>query len=115
VTAEELLAEAVERVAGGWCRRSLAEDPRGQPVEPWAESACRWSPLAALLAVWVDARREDGDSFEVAYAGLGLATGGHLEEWNAAPWRTRRHVLSAFTRAGENVRAARENVRARRG
>jgi hypothetical protein len=113
LTAEELLAEAADRIAGGWCRTGLAEDGRGRKVEPWAESARRWSPLGALLAVWLDAPCTGRESLEIAYAALELATGGHLEDWNAAPWRTSWHVLSAFMRAGENVPAAREKVQAR--
>jgi hypothetical protein len=30
---------------------------------------------------------------------LALATGGRLEEWNSARWRTRSHVERAFLRA----------------
>jgi|Tabmets5t2r1_1033131.scaffolds.fasta_scaffold88310_2 hypothetical protein len=113
VSPERLLARAADRIAAGWCRSNLAEDRRGQSVEPWAEGAVRWSPLGALLAAWIDVGGAGGDSFEIAYAALGLATGGQLEKWNAAPWRTRWHVLSAFTRARENVAVARSQVRAR--
>jgi hypothetical protein len=113
LTVERLLAEAAARIAIGWCQTSLAEDARGRQVEPWAESARCWSVLGALLGVWVDARCPSGEVLETAYAALALATGGRPEEWNAAPWRTRRHVLSAFGRARGNVPAARRQLRAR--
>jgi hypothetical protein len=113
LTAERLLSEAAELIARGWCRTSLAQDGRGRRVEPWAKSACCWSPLGALLAVWVHARGGDRDALEMAYAELALATGGRPEEWNAAPWRTSWHVHSAFARARENVPAARRQLRTR--
>lgn len=113
LTADLLLTQAAARIAGGWCQSNLAEDVRGRQVEPWAESACRWSLLGALLGVWVEARCPGGEILETAYAALALATGGRPEEWNSARWRTSRHVLSAFRRAQENVPAARRQLRAR--
>ena len=101
------------RIGGGWCQSHLAEDVRGRQVEPWAESARRWSLLGALLGVWVEARCPSGEVLETAYAALALATGGRPEEWNSASWRTSRHVLSAFRRARENVPAARRQLSAR--
>lgn len=111
VTPERLLADAAERIAEGWCRTSLAEDRRGRRVAPWADTACCWSPLGALLAVWSQCHGAGSGALGTAYAALALATGGRPEEWNAAPWRTRRHVLSAFTRARTNVPDARRQLR----
>jgi hypothetical protein len=113
LTDEELLRRAARLVAGGWCRQSLAEDRRGRRVEPWSESACRWSPLGALARLWFERGGGGLDAFETAYTSLALATGGRLEEWNAAPWRTKWHVLRAFARAQEFLPEAREQVRAR--
>jgi hypothetical protein len=81
----------------------MAEDARGRRVEPWSDAACRWSPLGALLRVLHETRGEAFESVEVAYAALALATGGRPEEWSAAPWRTRWHVLGAFERARDCV------------
>jgi hypothetical protein len=97
--AEQLLAGAAELIERGWCQHALAEDQDGRQVEPWSESACRWSPLGALTRVWHERRGVEVEVFEVAYAALALATGGRPEEWNAARWRTKRHVLRAFARA----------------
>jgi hypothetical protein len=98
-SAELLLEEAAGLVAAGWSQRAPARDADGREVEPWSESARRWSPLGALTKVWHDRRGTELDVFEAAYAALALATGGRPEEWNAARWRTHRHVLRAFARA----------------
>jgi hypothetical protein len=111
---EELLVRAGELVIRGWCRHGLAEDSRGREVEPWSRNAARWSPLGALTKVWLETQEERAESFEVAYASLALATGGRLEEWNGARWRTKWHVLGAFARAREYLPQARREVRARR-
>jgi hypothetical protein len=110
---EQLLARAAELVRRGWCQKALAEDRHGRQVEPWSGGATRWSPLGALLGVWHERGSEGLESFETAYTSLCLATGGRLEEWNAAPWRTQWHVLSAFTRARENLPEARRQVHSR--
>jgi hypothetical protein len=110
---EELLERASRLIAKGWCQRSLAEDLRGRQVEPWSESACRWSPLGALTSVWYESPGGALDVFQVAYAALSLVTGGRLEDWNAEPWRTKWHVLNAFDRARGHLTEAREEVEAR--
>ena len=107
LTEDRLLALAAERVARGWCRASLAEDRRGRRVEPWSPSACRWSPLGAMLAVWLERGAPRPEVLEVAYSAFGIATGGRPEEWSAAPWRTAWHVLSALSRARQLVPQAR--------
>jgi hypothetical protein len=107
---EQLLVRAGELVARGWCRRALAEDRHGRPVPPWSDSACRWSPLGALTRIWHDGPGSELRAFEVAYAALALATGGRLEEWNAAPWRTEWHVHSAFARAREFLPQTRQGA-----
>lgn len=96
---EQLLADARELVVRGWCRTGLARDDADRQVEPWSSSARAWSPLGALMASWYRNPVGGYDSFRIAYTSLAVATGGRLEEWNAAPWRTRQHVLSAFGRA----------------
>jgi hypothetical protein len=98
-SAERLLADAGALIAGGWCQRALARDRAGREVEPWSARACQWSPLGALTKVWHDRRGVELEVFEAAYAALALATGGRPEEWNAARWRSKRHVVRAFTRA----------------
>lgn len=106
---EQLLARARELVAQSWCRRAPAEDRFGRPVEPWSASACRWSALGALTKVCYESR---GEGVEAAYEALSLATGGRPEAWNAARWRTKWHVLSAFARARDYLPEARRRVRA---
>jgi hypothetical protein len=96
---EQLLVRALELVARGWCNRGLAQDRHGRLVEPWSGSACSWSPLGALARVWYESQGGGFDDFVTAYRALALATGGRLEEWNSARWRTKRHVLNAFSRA----------------
>src|SRR5262245_12214579 len=113
-TDDQLLVLAGELVARGWCQRALAEDRFGRPVEPWSASACCWSLLGALTRVWHEGRGRELDVFEAAYASLAIATGGRPEEWNAARWRTRWHVVRAFARAREFLPEARQQVRARR-
>ncbi len=80
-------------------------------MEPWSESACSWSPLGALTRVWHERRGVEVEVFEVAYAALALATGGRPEEWNAARWRTKRHVLRAFARARRYLPQAWHQIR----
>jgi hypothetical protein len=111
----QLLERAAELVADGWCQRALAQDRDGRQVEPWSESARSWSPLGALLTAWYEGRGVSRDAFKAAYASLALATGGRLEEWNAARWRTERHVCAAFFRAQEYLPVARRQVRGRAG
>jgi hypothetical protein len=110
LTEDRLLALAADRVARGWCRISLAEDRAGRRVEPWSPGACRWSPLGAMLAVWLERGDPRPEVLEVAYAALAIATGGRPEEWSAAPWRTAWHVLSALSRARQLVPQARGDV-----
>jgi hypothetical protein len=98
-SAERLLAAAGALIADGWCQRALARDRDGREVEPWSVRACQWSPLGALTKVWHDQRGVELEVFEAAYAALALATGGRPEEWNAARWRSKRHVVRAFSRA----------------
>jgi hypothetical protein len=109
--AEQLLAGAAELIARGWCQHALAEDREGRQVEPWSGSACRWSPLGALTRVWHERRGVEVEVFEVAYGALALATGGRPEEWNAARWRTKRHVLRAFARARQCLPQAWRQIR----
>jgi hypothetical protein len=110
---EELLRRAARLVVGGWCQKGLAEDRNGRRVEPWSEDACRWSPLGALARLWFEQGGGRLEAFETAYTSLALATGGRLEEWNAAPWRTKWHVLQAFSRAHDFLPEARERVQMR--
>jgi len=97
--AVRLLEESGLLVARGWCQGALAIDEDGRRVEPWSPSARRWSPLGALLRAWYESPSADAEAFRIAYTSLANATGGRLEEWNAARWRARRHVLNAFGRA----------------
>lgn len=107
----QLLERGAELIARGWCQRALARDRAGRQVEPWSESAESWSPLGALLTAWYESKDPSRDAFEAAYTALALATGGRVEEWNGARWRTQRHVRSAFFRAhGHLADAARRHV-----
>jgi hypothetical protein len=109
--ADQLLVRAEELLARGWCQTALALDEEGRLVEPWSPSARSWSLLGALLAAWYEDPEAGRDSFRIAYTALALATGGRLEEWNAARWRTKRHVASAFARARAHVPALRRQLR----
>jgi hypothetical protein len=110
LTDEELLASAMRLVKRGWSRQARAEDKRGRPVEPCSGDACRWSPVGALQRAWCEGEGGSLEVFATVYLSLSLATGGRLEEWNAAPWRTKWHVLSAFERARRNLPQAREEL-----
>jgi hypothetical protein len=107
---EQLLTRARDLVARGWCQTGLAQDRDGRVVEPWRSCARAWSPLGALLAALYLGSDGSLDSFRIAYTCLALATGGRLEEWNAARWRTHQHVLSAFERARDFVPGVRRNL-----
>ena len=109
------LARAAELVARGWSQQGLARDRNGRPVEPWSDGACSWSPVGALIAILYQSGGGWLDAFQITYEALALATGGRLEEWNAAPWRRRRHVLSAFVRAREYLPLAQQHVWSQRG
>jgi hypothetical protein len=108
---EQLLARAAELVHEGWCQRAAAEDRFGRQVEPWSDDACRWSPLGALLRAWYERGWSGSEAFGAAYFAVALATGGRVAEWNDAPWRTRRHVASAFARAHDYLPEARKRER----
>jgi hypothetical protein len=107
---ERLLVRAADLVRLGWCRGALAQDAGGRNVEPWVDSAVRWSLLGALMKAWYEPQPRSPGRFEVAWAAVKLATGGAPEEWNAAPWRTEWHVLAAFERAREYLPDARRRV-----
>ena len=111
----ELLERALALVSSGWCQRGLAQDGDGHQVEPWSETARSWSPLGALLRAWYERPDGDHDAFAAAYTALALATGGRLEEWNAARWRALHHVRNALLRADEYLPVARRRVRSRQG
>jgi hypothetical protein len=113
--ARRLLDEAASLIGRGWCQGALAVDGDDRRVEPWSESARRWSPLGALLRAWYARPSPDAEPFRLAYTALANATGGRLEDWNAARWRARRHVLSAFGRARLDVPASRPGVEAASG
>jgi hypothetical protein len=71
-------------------------------------------PLVAARSVDPRLARTPGtelEVFEAAYAALALATGGRPEEWNAARWRTQRHVLRAFAHAREYLPEAWRQLR----
>jgi hypothetical protein len=104
---EEVLREAARLIARGWCRQGLAEDRHGRKVEPWSNDAVAWSPLGALTRVWYESRGRRFGAFDTAYWSLAGATGGRLEEWNAARWRTQWHVVNAFQRARSRLRELR--------
>ena len=109
---DQLLVRAAVLIARGWCQGALARDEAGNSVEPWSESAVRWSPLGALTKAWYERQARSPGGFEAAWTAVSLATGGAPEEWNAASWRTRPHVLSAFQRARDWLPDARTLVRA---
>ena len=109
-SAEQLLSRAADLIASGWSQNALARDEYGRQVEPWSPEASRWSPLGALTRVWHDDRGDELEVFEAAYAALAMATGGRPEEWNDARWRTKRHVLRAFSRARDYLPEAWQNL-----
>jgi|SRR5215208_996012 len=93
---DQLLDRALGLVRRGWSRGALADDRQGRQVEPWSEAATQWSPLGALIAAWHERGGGRIEEFDTVACALALATGGHTLEWNAVPWRTKWHVLSAF-------------------
>ena len=108
---ERLLDRARKLIEHGWCSRALAEDRLGRHVEPWSVSACRWSPVGALVNAWYEDGGDRVDVFAAAYLALTLATGGPADEWSAAPWRTAHHVARAFIRARSYLPETREPAR----
>jgi hypothetical protein len=104
---EQLLVRAAELVERGWCRSVLAEDQHGRQVEPWTDSARRWSPVGALLRAWHEGGGSRIDEFDAAYLALALATGGRVAEWNSAGGRTQWHAVSALRRARKYLPEAR--------
>lgn len=104
---DQLLVRAAALLRRGWSRSALAEDRLGREVDPWSEAATRWSPLGALIAAWHDGGAGGVDEFDTAVRALALATGGRTAEWNAVPWRSQWHVLSAIERAREFLPEAR--------
>jgi hypothetical protein len=104
---EAFLGQAARLIARGWSRSGLAEDRHGRKVEPWSDEAVAWSPLGALTRIWYESHGEAFTGFDAAYWSLSVATGGRLEEWNTARWRTQWHVVTAFERARNLLRELR--------
>jgi hypothetical protein len=109
---DELLLDHARRlIEQGWCRTALAEDRLGRRVQPWSVSACRWSPVGALVCAWYQEGGNGVDVFAAAFLALRLATGGRADEWSAEPWRTPHHVARAFIRARTYLPETREPAR----
>ena len=107
LTPERLLAEAAARIVVGWCQKpgGGCATSSGRALE--RERLPLVAPRGAAF-VWFETAAERLDAFATAYTALALATGGRLEEWNAAPWRTKARAR-AFARAqsfGRSARAA---------
>jgi hypothetical protein len=97
--ARQMLHEAYELVASGWCQGVGAQDEMGRPIEPFSAFARRWSAVGALERVW---RRAPGDpdealeAFQRANLALAAAVKDVPQRWNDQAEQTRDEVLVAL-------------------
>jgi len=98
VLVTQMLHYARALLATGWCQGGEARDERGDPVEPWDETAESWSLPGALSAVASDAGNEDQEGEQLARTVLAFAlaiSADQLQAWNDAPQRRQQEVLAA--------------------
>jgi hypothetical protein len=99
--AERWLAEAYELVSAGWCQ-GTACDADGNPCEPDAASAVRWSASGALACVWRRSGRHDEiglHALQRANLALTAVVNDVPRIWNDAPERRQREVAEALLQA----------------
>jgi len=101
IAAPDLLRDARDRVAAGWCQHASARDEDGRIVEPWDAEARSWSLLGAIVAVTEPQRLERGHlSLTELTTALGalaeLIADPSLEHWNDAPDRAVDEVLGVL-------------------
>ena len=99
--AERWLAEAYELVDLGWCD-GIACDGDGNPCEPDAASAVRWSASGALACVWRRSGRHDEvglHALQRANLALTAVVNDVPRIWNDAPGRQQGEVAEALLRA----------------
>jgi hypothetical protein len=105
----QLLRDARDLVASGWCQRADARDVRGDEVDAWDDDAAVWSLLGSIVAVLERKAATTGeiplDELSAAlYALAGVIETDSLVAWNDAPSRSQRevlHVLDAASAAYE--------------
>jgi hypothetical protein len=104
IVAPDLLRDARDRVAMGWCQHASARAEDGRIVEPWDADARSWSLLGAIVAVTEPQRLERGHlSLTELTTALGalaeLIADPSLEHWNDEPDRRATEVLAVLDRA----------------
>ncbi len=101
----QLLAEARERVASGWCQHDDAVNDEGKAVEPWSPTAKRWSLLGSIVAACGPPDdREDARVLLTELAGALAALAEEivdpsLSAWNDEGLRTQDDVVLVLDRA----------------
>ncbi|MFL5952930.1 MAG: hypothetical protein ACJ76I_02320 [Gaiellaceae bacterium] len=96
----EVLREARELVASGWCQHAEARTQRGTVVDACAGKAAKWSLLGALqVAAFLDAGTDLEDVRVAMEAIAELIADPSLAHWNDAPERTRDQVTELLERA----------------
>lgn len=92
----DVLRQARERVASGWCQRWLAVDSRGHPIHYSDPNACEF---CAMGAISVSGNKIDSYfAFDLLRTAIGNES---IATWNDDPFRTQRQVVDAFDKAIE--------------
>jgi hypothetical protein len=100
MTGAELLRDANERVAFGWCQGATARSIHGVPVDACGDQAARWSLLGALQAAAFCDQTTRLDDIRGAVAAIAdLIDDPSLSHWNDVPERTQYEVSSLLKRA----------------
>jgi len=124
----QLLIEARQLVARGWCHGTYARDDVGRPVLPWDSRASAWSAMGAIARGWFLRRTPElpracddpsTEGFLVAACAFSNVVHAAPQTWNDNVALSPRQVVRALERAArevervsaETVAEAREPIR----
>mgnify|MGYP006288290745 CR=1 FL=1 len=101
MTTLEILKDARELVAQGWCQCAHARSETGRALDIWTKpSGCAYCAEGALImaSCATEDQEEITDAWNVLREVVGTKS---LYLWNDAPGRTKAEILAAFDEAIE--------------
>src|SRR5215510_9152762 len=93
----QILRDAAEIVARGWCQGAWAQDKNDESVAPCSDDAVKWCAIGALILA---VRSQPCPDIAGALTALGRAIRmASASQWNDNPKRTQAQVVNALRRA----------------